>query len=217
MGKCNTGFTLAEVLITLGIIGVVAAITIPILQKNIEEVQFKTAYKKAYSDASNIWQSMYLNNEVEPCTTLCETNCSDKNFITFKTHLNIIKSCGDSSWTGSVKGCWELTGESINDYLDNPNPNKTTGAGSFGATDNSGRNWIMLAGNWICGQVLVVDTNGFKNPNQIGKDRFVFRAQNRDGSSGKGIASKIVPSADYQSKTAYCNFPPCYGTRWLYK
>ena len=43
------GFTLAEVLITLGIIGVVAAMTIPTLIVNTNSAQFKTAYKKAIS------------------------------------------------------------------------------------------------------------------------------------------------------------------------
>ena len=43
------GFTLAEVLITLGIIGVVAAMTIPTLIANTSSTQFKTAYKKTLS------------------------------------------------------------------------------------------------------------------------------------------------------------------------
>ena len=43
------GFTLAEVLITLGIIGVVAAMTIPTLLSNTNGAQLKTAYKKALS------------------------------------------------------------------------------------------------------------------------------------------------------------------------
>ena len=46
------GFTLAEVLITLGIIGVVAAMTIPTLISNTNGAQFKTAYKKALSTLS---------------------------------------------------------------------------------------------------------------------------------------------------------------------
>ena len=43
----KNAFTLAEVLITLGIIGVVAAMTIPTLISNTNGAQFKTAYKKA--------------------------------------------------------------------------------------------------------------------------------------------------------------------------
>ena len=40
------GFTLAEVLITLGIIGVVAAMTMPTLMNQTNGAQYKAAYKK---------------------------------------------------------------------------------------------------------------------------------------------------------------------------
>ena len=43
------GFTLAEILITLGIIGVVAAITIPGLITNYQKRSTATQLKKAYS------------------------------------------------------------------------------------------------------------------------------------------------------------------------
>lgn len=43
------GFTLAEVLITLGIIGVVAAMTIPTLMNQTGQAEFKTGFKKAVS------------------------------------------------------------------------------------------------------------------------------------------------------------------------
>ena len=47
MKKC--GFTLAEVLITLGIIGVVAAMTIPNLIANTNGAKFKSQFKKTLS------------------------------------------------------------------------------------------------------------------------------------------------------------------------
>ena len=49
MMKRHAGFTLAEVLITLGIIGVVAAMTIPTLMANTGRAEFKTAFKKVVS------------------------------------------------------------------------------------------------------------------------------------------------------------------------
>ena len=45
----NTGFTLAEVLITLAIIGVVAAIIIPSVISNSQQQEFKTGLRKAVS------------------------------------------------------------------------------------------------------------------------------------------------------------------------
>jgi prepilin-type N-terminal cleavage/methylation domain-containing protein len=43
------GFTLAEVLITLGIVGVVATITLPSVIKNYQKRQTVTQLKKAYT------------------------------------------------------------------------------------------------------------------------------------------------------------------------
>ena len=56
------GFTLAEVLITLGIIGVVAAMTMPTLINSTQGAQYKTAYKKALSVLS---QAVVMNIALE--------------------------------------------------------------------------------------------------------------------------------------------------------
>ena len=56
------GFTLAEVLTTLGIIGVVAAMTIPTLISNTSGAQFKSAYKKALSTLN---QAVLMNIAME--------------------------------------------------------------------------------------------------------------------------------------------------------
>ncbi len=45
----NNAFTLAEVLITLGIIGVVAAMTIPTLMTNINGAKYRNQFKKSLS------------------------------------------------------------------------------------------------------------------------------------------------------------------------
>lgn len=51
--RSKLAFTLAEVLITLGIIGVVAAITIPVLIAKTHSKQYTTSFKKALSTLSN--------------------------------------------------------------------------------------------------------------------------------------------------------------------
>ena len=49
MKRQINAFTLAEVLITLGIIGVVAALTLPTLIKKYEAKALETQFEKAYS------------------------------------------------------------------------------------------------------------------------------------------------------------------------
>ncbi len=44
--KDKTGFTLSEILITLGIIGVIAAVTIPSLVQGVQDAQFKQHGKR---------------------------------------------------------------------------------------------------------------------------------------------------------------------------
>src|SRR5574344_629312 len=61
--KKHIAFTLAEVLITLAIIGVVAALTIPTLIKNYQQKQYETQLKKTYSTLSQAFQSAAANNE----------------------------------------------------------------------------------------------------------------------------------------------------------
>ena len=51
----KAAFTLAEILITLGIIGVVAALTIPTISRNIQHAVLKNQFKKFYS---TFWQAV---------------------------------------------------------------------------------------------------------------------------------------------------------------
>lgn len=57
------GFTLAEVLITLGIIGVVAALILPTVKNNANQYIRKQQLKKAYSELSNALSRSFADNE----------------------------------------------------------------------------------------------------------------------------------------------------------
>ncbi|MBE7713490.1 MAG: type II secretion system protein [Cyanobacteria bacterium SIG26] len=52
----KAAFTLVEVLIVIGVIGIVAAMTIPNMITNIQDKQFKTALKKNYADIINAYR-----------------------------------------------------------------------------------------------------------------------------------------------------------------
>lgn len=62
MQKNKSGFTLAEVLITLGIIGIVAEITIPVLMQNVQDAQFYSAARKNFSVISQATEKMVYDN-----------------------------------------------------------------------------------------------------------------------------------------------------------
>ena len=87
------GFTLAEVLITLGIIGVVAAMTMPTLMNQTQGAQYKTAYKKALSALS---QAVTLN------VALDEWNFADANNDKYKieemlsSRMNVVRT--ETGW-----------------------------------------------------------------------------------------------------------------------
>ncbi len=52
--RVKKGFTLAEILIVLMVIGAIATMTIPSLMRGVTESQWKTAYKKAYNTVVNL-------------------------------------------------------------------------------------------------------------------------------------------------------------------
>lgn len=206
--KNKFGFTLAEVLITLGIIGIVASITIPILQNNIEETQFKTAYKKAYADLSNAFNSVSSSNEFVANAGLYSN--VKINFLLVQNKFKVVKTCDNAL----AEGCWLDSCMSKNECFSSLASENSQGK-SFGFIDSSGRQWIHYKPSTAF--FLVVDTNGEKLPNQMGKDRFPFRLDDNTGGYN-GIPYKVVISPDYIGATpSTCYSGGCYNTSWLYK
>ncbi len=70
----SAAFTLAEVLITLGIIGVVAAMTIPTVINATNGAQYKTAFKKALSVMAQAVEMNKALNDYDLSQTIAGTN-----------------------------------------------------------------------------------------------------------------------------------------------
>ena len=76
------GFTLSEVLITLGIIGVVAALTLPVMVNNYKQKVLIVAWKKEFSTMAQVFQAVQdgnngsiksvFNNRYELSKSVCE-------------------------------------------------------------------------------------------------------------------------------------------------
>ncbi len=101
-------FTLAEVLITLGIIGVVAAMTMPTLINSTQGAQYKTAYKKALSVMS---QAVVMNIALDDYD-LSQTVAGTKNgkdadgvqsiYSLFKNRMNVVKVAKGSDFVAAT-------------------------------------------------------------------------------------------------------------------
>lgn len=200
------GFTLAEVLITLGIIGVVAALTIPALLNNIQDAQYKMAYKKAYSMASQAWASAYGDGDLDIRTSAGQDIANYNNFNKFMAKFKILKTCTTDA---TFIDCWAAN-ETVNTMWGLPFGAAANGEICF--LDTSGMSWC----NSYRWSYMLVDTNGLKNPNQYGKDRFMLYAVIGNGAT-VGVPNVIKPNADDNNNIYTCpTVPKCYSTSWLY-
>lgn len=90
----NYGFTLAEVLITLGIIGVVAALTLPALVQNNRNREMQTRLKRGYSVLSQALD-MYQAENGERITPQTKIGWDLKPVL--MKYLKTVKDCGYGS------------------------------------------------------------------------------------------------------------------------
>lgn len=171
-------FTLAEVLITLGIIGIVAALTIPVIMGNAEKQKIVSQVKEAYSILSQA--TTQINNDCggDIMGCLSTPNAAVNNSTArldvanlYIPKLSLAKDCSDAS-----TGCFA---NKMYNYLDNTNFVNMDTNGNY--TNILLKNGFSVAFQWL-GQTyappqyfwVYVDVNGAKPPNQVGKDVFRF-------------------------------------------
>ncbi len=173
----RVAFTLAEVLITLGIIGVVAALTLPSVVANYKEKQLTTAWKKAYSDVANAALLMSQNNE--------DLSTEQKVGEAFAKYLKVDKVCNANK--GIEQGCWRENTKIYNKDGSYAYSDPTDfGGGGVCMILTSGTLFCIDGGGKI--SVLMFDVNGISKPNTRGKDIFyaLFNKENYMVKPGKG-------------------------------
>jgi len=178
----KSAFTLAEVLITLGIIGVVAAMTLPVLTAKYQKIITATELKKSYStilqaftaaqkDYGDVSQWDFIKSE--SVTDGSELNNSLEFFA--KTYLipylKVVTDCGDSK--NSTKECyypWYYSDQSSVNVSPNDNNYR------FIINNSTLIQLVYDNNNGVFGRriLLSVDINGKQKPNTFGKDIFVM-------------------------------------------
>ena len=213
--KC--AFTLAEVLITLGIIGVVAAMTLPTLINQYEKKMTVVKLKKAYNTIANVAQRSYLDNGITysgSVTTDKAKEYFDKYWLPYLNNPKV-----------SPNGTHPYGKASP--YLNRDGSNNGTGIytsysqGRIFFTTSEGISYFVRAmewqydteGNAIIGsqyfsptQQVYIDLNGIKPPNTLGKDVFVliiFFNENVVRPHGYNL-SKSTINANCQTSGVHC-------------
>lgn len=166
-------FTLAEVLITLMIIGVIAAMTIPTLNVAAHKKVNAEGCKKAFVVLS---EAVDIAKVQDPIANWSFTdNDTTTNFNKIKPYLNIVKECIGTS------GCW-IKPKALNDgvatnFGDNgygsPNISFKTGDGMNIAFDVHGESFNVTRkrSDTI---LFAADVNGDNPPNRVGDDVFIY-------------------------------------------
>lgn len=183
-------FTLAEVLITLGIIGIVAAMTLPaVIQKNTEKEtvtklkKFNSTMNQAFMMAKNEhgeienWGLSTAGMSEEPSEDeLINHNATRNKFLQIMTkYLKVTRICKQGENECKKYTRYSLDGTIfqtfapmiiLNDGMSIVGINVTSGS----CSSNFGTSSQL---QHVCGEIFV-DLNGPKPPNKTGKDVFLF-------------------------------------------
>lgn len=185
LNERRKAFTLAEVLITLAVIGVVAALTLPGLIANYQKTQYVTGLKKAYAELSQVFK-LYMANE--GVTDLSQTKLfsSDNNYdelnVVLKKYFRIGKWCGNGAvdnYDNYDTTCdidYTCLGKDPADCADGVYPDFYTADGmAFGfklspsAANCQPHNDVPVNLKGMCLKVDI-DVNGKNPPNIVGRD-----------------------------------------------
>ena len=167
----SAAFTLAEVLVTLGIIGVVSAMTVPTLMQNYQRQSYVTQLHKVYNETSQVFlRYMTDRNAINLREAGISSQAEMNNVIT--NYFKITNSCLNPN---EVKPCFaaysdykKISGQAL-EYWGN-NSGAGIGMSYILASGASVRFYYVGRDNLFIS--LVTDINGPKGPNILGRDMF---------------------------------------------
>ena len=203
-GKRKIAFTLAEILITLGIIGVVASLTLPSVIQNYKKQVTVNQLKKAYSTLGQVAQKAFADNGPAGFEAGAELKGDDVKAF-FDTYwlpyfkgvevYPIKKKPNLNNSEGNCKDCYLC----LNGVLADTHIYTTYDAGRIFFSTADGMTYFVYMITWVndkydengnlisqdgvymSDQLVYVDVNGIKPPNTFGKDVFVFNIDFNNG------------------------------------
>ena len=100
------GFTLAEVLITLGIVGVVASMTLPTLNNNVQKRSYEAGAKKAYNTISNAVSMYMADQETEDLAATPLYNNQEGLRAFVNKYFRVSIDCGNRYYKSNGASCY---------------------------------------------------------------------------------------------------------------
>ena len=179
--KKKVAFTLAEVLITLGIIGIVAAMTIPTLITAHQKKQTVVKLQRAISVLNQAYK-LSFDDVGEPSAQEAYDMGSEAYFKKYwAPYIKVLNYCSKANACGYSKNYFDTL-----NYTNKPLIVVTEwGAGTSFLTADGFFYTIRTSGGNLASpsREIFVDINGAKAPNMIGKDVFVLERK-EDGEKG---------------------------------
>ncbi|MBQ8847769.1 MAG: type II secretion system protein [Candidatus Gastranaerophilales bacterium] len=178
------GFTLAEALVTLVIIGVIAALTIPGILVNTEQHEYKSALKKALSVLNQVIELNIALDSYGPLETVSMATPEDENslFSMFKNRMNVI-STSNKYGRGGTDNYAFFTADGMR--FEFPKTPTVTGGtfvdGNFECARPGVKVQNELGVDKSTPCLIIVDVNGQRKPNprEDGKSYKVPKASGR--------------------------------------
>lgn len=175
----HKAFTLAEVLITLGIIGVVAALTMPSLMANYRKLQTVTQLKKSVATLQNGFREIMAEKECDnwACTDLygADNDAANERIRTaMKKKFKIMKYCAnDVSCHNAPINQRDGQGSQYTLLLLGDHNFILPDGVSVAFETSSAHREAECTEGAFCGYVII-DINGVKPPNILGDDVFMY-------------------------------------------
>ena len=215
IGKRKIAFTLVEILVTLGIVGVISTLTIPNIISNYQKKVYVTKLQKVHNQVLNAIEAILATEEADSLyeTSLYCSNasyddevfelCHQRTGDFLKKYFKVAKDCGN-----------DLTNrECLSDgykNLDGSRSYADTHLGySYTVVLNSGT--VLAAGfsHNVYPFGVFVDLNGKIGPNIVGREAFDFQV-NQIGKVGESFATEEEEKARHSATNCPSN-PQQYG------
>ncbi len=216
MKKKLKAFTLAEVLITLAIVGVVAAMTLPTILANKQKKELEVAFKKSYSTLSQAWQRVLLEDYGGSYPGFVSPTNGNYREVYDNIAKYYIKSAvctyGGQVCSDSVFPMKKFSATNAASFMQSNYKSFTGGSGIaffndgiLAASDGSFLYFdVSTSESFLYGTLLIaIDTNGWrKKPNRYGYDFFAFQVSQTGQLLPMGADGTAYSDSVFCSKTS---------------